>query len=56
LTGKTVGATPNLHADLVDHFKQPVPINKEKKQRRRKVYDLSNVRKSTRKIIKNKYS
>jgi hypothetical protein len=46
----------DIHADLVDHFKQTEPIKKEKKQRRRKVYDLSNVRKSTRKIIKKQYS
>jgi hypothetical protein len=46
----------DTHANLVDHFKQTVPIKKEKNQRRRKVYDLSNVRKSTRKIIKKQYS
>jgi hypothetical protein len=45
-----------IHANLVDHVKQPTPINKEKKKRRKKVYDLSNVRKSTRKIIKKQYS
>jgi hypothetical protein len=46
----------DTHANLVDHFKQTVPIKKEKNQRRRKVYDLSNVRKSTRTIIKKQYS
>jgi hypothetical protein len=41
--------------EIDDLFMEPIPIIKERKTRTRKVYDMSNVRKSTRKRTKKVY-
>jgi hypothetical protein len=42
--------------DLDDHLEHLKPVTKVKKIRQRKVYDTSNIRKSTRKRIKKQFS
>jgi hypothetical protein len=46
----------DIPLDLDDHLEHLKPVVKVKKIRQRKVYDTSNIRKSTRKRIKKQFS